>query len=94
MPKHPEANEANSLEPTIGEQFRFEEFKRGLEKLDDVRELREVATLLAKQALVIQPASIRYLAKEAARNLSSSSGRDWSAVASDMREHLMDHDSD
>lgn len=90
MPKHPEANEANSLEPTIGEQFRFEEFKRGLEKLDDVRELREIATLLARQALLLQPASIRYLAKEAAQNLSSSSGRDWSSVASEMREHLID----
>lgn len=92
--EHPEASDANSLEPTIGEQFRFEEFKRGLEKLHDLDELREIATLLAKQALVIQPASIRYLAKEAARNLSSSSGRDWSTVASEMREHLMDHDSD
>ena len=90
MPKHPEANEVNSLEPTIGEQFRYEEFKRGLEKMDDVRELREIATLLAKQALLLQPASIRYLAKEAAQNLTSASGRDWSSVASEMREHLMD----
>ena len=90
MPKHPEANEANSLEPTIGEQFRYEEFKRGLEKMDDVRELREIATLLAKQALLLQPASIRYLAKEAAQNLTSASGRDWSSVASEMRAHLLD----
>ena len=94
MLSHPEASDANSLEPTIGEQFRFEEFKRGLEKMDDVKELREIATLLAKQALVIQPASIRYLAKEAARNLSSSSGNDWSTVASEMREHLMDHETE
>tara|TARA_R100000005_G_C4985705_1_gene194138 strand:- start:405 stop:698 length:294 start_codon:yes stop_codon:yes gene_type:complete len=90
MLSHPEASDANSLEPTIGEQFRFEEFKRGLEKMDDVRELREIATLLAKQALLLQPASIRYLAKEAAQNLTSASGRDWSSVASEMREHLMD----
>tara|TARA_A100001035_G_C27654699_1_gene440927 strand:- start:81 stop:374 length:294 start_codon:yes stop_codon:yes gene_type:complete len=90
MPQHPEANEENSLEPTIGEQFRYEEFKRGLEKMDDVRELREIATLLAKQALLLQPASIRYLAKEAAQNLTSASGRDWSSVASEMREHLLD----
>ena len=62
--------------------------------MDDVKELREIATLLAKQALVIQPASIRYLAKEAARNLSSSSGHDWSTVASEMREHLMDHEAE
>lgn len=92
MVSHPEASDANSLEPTIGEQFRYEEFKRGLEKMNDVKELREIATLLAKQALVIQPASIRYLAKEAARNLNSSSGCDWSTVASEMREHLTNHD--
>ena len=92
MPEHPEAREVNSLEPTIGEQFRFEEFKRGLEKMNDVHELREIATLLAKQALVLQPASIRYLAKEAARNLSSASGRDWLEVASEMREHLLNTD--
>ena len=90
MPIHPEASESNSLEPTIGEQFRYEEFKRGLEKLDDVKELREIATLLAKQAMVLQPASIRYLAKEAAQNLTSASGNDWTEVASKMREHLMD----
>ena len=94
MPEHPEAHDANSLEPTIGEQFRFEEFKRGLEKMDDVAELREIATLLAKQALLLQPASIRYLAKEAARKLSSASGRDWSEVASEMREHLLSQDPD
>lgn len=94
MPKHPEADEANSLEPTIGEQFRFEEFKRGVEKMDSVKDLREIAMLLAKQALVIQPASIRYLAKEAARNLSSASGRDWSEVASEMRERLLSSDPD
>ena len=92
--EHPEASNANLFEPTIGEQFRFEEFKRGLEKLDDLDELRQIAILLAKQALVVQPASIRYLAKEAARNLSSSSGRDWSTVASEMREHLMDHEAE
>lgn len=94
MISHPEASDANSLEPTIGEQFRFEEFKRGLEKMDDVKELREIATLLAKQALVIQPASIRYLAKEAARNMTSSSGSEWSSVASAIRERLMDHETD
>ena len=88
MPKHPEADEVNSLEPTIGEHFRFEEFKRGLEKMDDVKELRELALLLAKQALVTQPATIRYLAREAARNLTSASGRDWSDVASEMTARL------
>lgn len=90
MPSHPEASDANSLEPTIGEQFRFEEFKRGLEKMDDVKELREIATLLAKQALVIQPASIRYLAKEAARNLASAPAGNWFEVAESLKSHLLD----
>ena len=94
MPIHPEASEANSLEPTIGEHFRYEEFKRGLEKIDDVNELREMAKLLAKQALVTQPACIRYLAKEAARNLTSGSGKDWSLVALEMREQLMDQSAE
>ncbi|HCA35895.1 MAG TPA: hypothetical protein DEP13_04545 [Gammaproteobacteria bacterium] len=90
MPSHPEASDANSLEPTIGEQFRLEEFKRGLEKMDDVKQLREIATLLAKQALVIQPASIRYLAKEAARNLASAPAGNWLEIAENLKSHLLD----
>lgn len=92
MMEHPEASNENLFEPTIGEQFRFEEFKRGLEKLDDVDELRQVAVLLARQAMIIQPATIRFLAKEAANNLCSSSGSDWSDVATEMREHLMSNE--
>ena len=94
MSEHPEVTDTNSLEPTIGEQFRYEDLKRGIDRLDDLGELKELAKLLAKQAMLIQPASIRYLAKEAARNLSSSSGRDWSTVASEMREHLMNHETE
>ena len=88
--RHPEASNANLFEPTIGEQFRYEEFKRGLDKLDDVDELRQIAVLLARQAMIIQPATIRYLAKEAANNLCSSSGSDWSSEVAAMRKHLLD----
>ena len=90
MTEHPEVDKSNLLEPTIGEQIRFEDFRRGLSKLDSLDELRELATLLAKQAMVIQPATIRYLAKEAARNLVSSSGMDWSQAAETIRDHLLD----
>lgn len=88
--EHPEASNANLLEPTIGEQFRYEEFKRGLDKLDNVDELRQIAVLLAKQALVVQPASIRYLAKEAARNLASAPAGNWLEVAERLKSHLLD----
>lgn len=90
MSDHPEvdAENSNSLEPTIGECFRLEEFKRGIDKIENIDELREIAKLLAQQAMMLQPAAIRYLAKEAARNLTSAAGKDWTAVASEMREHL------
>ena len=90
MTEHPEVDKKNLLEPTIGEQIRFEDFRRGLDKLDSVAELRELATLLAKQAMVIQPATIRYLANEAARNLVSSSGMDWTQEAEKIKNHLLD----
>lgn len=93
MKGHPEVENENVLEPTIGEQLRYEDFKRGVEKLESVSELRELVLLLAKQAMVLQPASIRYLAKEAARNLTAASGQDWTKVASDIREHLMGDES-
>tara|TARA_Y100001937_G_scaffold128800_1_gene208251 strand:+ start:10005 stop:10292 length:288 start_codon:yes stop_codon:yes gene_type:complete len=89
MKEHPEVENENLLEPTIGEQLRYEDFKRGVEKLDSVSELKELVLLLAKQAMVLQPASIRYLAREAARNLTTASDQDWTKVASDIRDHLM-----
>ena len=87
---HPEAADGNQIEPTIGEQLRFEEFKRTVQKLDNIEELREITVLLAKQAMVLQPSAIRYLAKEAAQNLCASSGSDWSQAVSEMKKHLLD----
>mgnify|MGYP003141560865 CR=1 FL=1 len=66
--KHPEVEEGNPLEPTIGEQLRLADFNNKLEKLDRA-ELLEIAKLLAKQALVTQPSAIRFLAREPAQNL-------------------------
>ena len=66
--KHPEVEEGNPLEPTIGEQLRLADFNNKLEKLDRA-ELLEIAKLLARQALVTQPSAIRFLAREAAQNL-------------------------
>lgn len=68
MLQHPENESLNTLEPTVGEQLRLAEFNHKLDKLDG-KELREIAKILAKQALVVQPSAIRYLAREAARNL-------------------------
>ena len=65
---HPEADDLNMLEPSVGEQLRLNEFLRGIDELT-LEELREVTALLAEQALMMQPAAIRWLAREAARNL-------------------------
>ena len=65
---HPEEDGLNMLEPSVGEHLRLAEFLKGIDELT-LEELREVTALLAKQALLMQPAAIRWLAKEAARNL-------------------------
>lgn len=88
MSEHPEVENTNSLEPTIGEQLRYEDLKRGIDRLDDLGELRELAKLLAKQAMLIQPASIRYLAKEAARNLANAPADKWLEMAETLKDHL------
>ena len=88
MSEHPEVSDTNSLEPTIGEQLRYEDLKRGIDRIDDLGELRELAKLLAKQAILIQPASIRYLAKEAARNLASAPADKWLEMAETLNSHL------
>lgn len=86
MKDHPEANEANALEPTIGEQLRYAEFCRSLEKAS-TDDLLEIAKLLGKQALVTQPSVIRFLAKEAANNLAGGL-KDWTNEARLIEEEL------
>ena len=90
MKEHPEANKGNSFEPTIGEQLRFAEFSKNLDKADP-REVLEVAKMLGKQAMVTQPAVIRYLAKEAASNLMGNGlTKDWSEEVDQIRRALLD----
>ena len=89
---HPEVDNQNPLEPTVGEQLRFAEFSKQLEKLDR-EELLEIARLLAKQALVMQPSAIRYLAKEAAQNLvAPASAEKWMRSAEVVRSALLEED--
>ena len=58
----------NNLEPSVGDQLRYAQFIKGIEKLNH-DELKDVVTELARLALVLQPAAIRWAAYEAAQNL-------------------------
>lgn len=90
---HPEAVNDNVIEPTVGEQLRLAEFNKKIEKLDR-QELLEITQMLAKQALVTHPSVIRYLAHEAARNLSGGGLKDWSEEAKQMKHALTDKSFD
>lgn len=76
--QHPERAQDNGLEPTVGEQLRLGEFLKTLERAGEP-ELRELCRAMARQVLLVYPAAMRYLAREAARNLS---GQPWSEEAS------------
>ena len=71
LAKHPESREASPFEPTIGEQLRLDGFLASARDMsrDD---LLEAVQLLAHHFFVTHPASVRFLAKEAARNLMGS----------------------
>tara|TARA_B100001059_G_scaffold235537_1_gene281519 strand:+ start:668 stop:868 length:201 start_codon:yes stop_codon:yes gene_type:complete len=56
------------IEPSLNDQLRYTQFVRGIEKLDQA-ELKEVTLELAKLALLMQPAALRWAASEAATNL-------------------------
>lgn len=73
MDRHPEQPRDRGLEPTIGDHMRLTEALRMIERAD-LEELRAVAKLLAQQAFVTHPAAIRYLSREAARNLAGGLG--------------------
>lgn len=66
--QHPEQPRDAGLEPTVGEQLRLAEALQLIERAG-TDDLRQIARLLAQQALMVQPAAIRYLSREAARNL-------------------------
>lgn len=77
--RHPERAQDNGLEPTVGEQLRLGEFLKKLDELGEA-ELKELCRLMAHQVLVVYPSAMRFLAREAAANLS---GQPWSAEASE-----------
>lgn len=56
------------IEPSLNDQLKYTRFVRGIEKLD-LKELKEVTLELARLALLIQPAALRWAANEAAENL-------------------------
>lgn len=70
---HPEASEDVGLEPTVDEQLRLAGLLKAIDDAD-VSQLRSLCRSLAHQALVVEPSVRRYLAREAARNLS---GEPW-----------------
>lgn len=65
----------------MGEELRLGEFLRTLERASE-EDLRAMCRLMARQVLVVYPAAIRYLAREAARNLAGV--QPWSEEASAM----------
>jgi hypothetical protein len=75
---HPERGVDNGLEPTVGEHMRLAQFLQALEKANEA-ELREISRKMAEQVLVVYPSALRYLAREAARNLG---GELWSKESS------------
>ena len=76
---HPERERDNGLEPTVGEQLRLAQFVNALDKANE-DELRQIAKQMAQQVLVTYPSALRFLAREAARNLA---GELWSPESSE-----------
>lgn len=76
---HPERERDNGLEPTVGDQLRLREFLLALDKASE-SELRELCGMMARQVMIVYPATVRYLAREAARNLA---GEPWSGTQSE-----------
>ena len=56
------------IEPSVNDQLKFAQFVKGLEQLNR-DELHKVSIELARLALLMQPAAIRWAAQEAAANL-------------------------
>lgn len=76
---HPEVNGESGFEPTVGEQLRLREAWQAIDQAEP-EQLRALCRQLAQQVLVIQPAAMRWLAREAAQNLA---GKPWSSEQSD-----------
>ena len=62
-----------TIEPSVNDQLRYAQMMKGIDKLER-DELLEVTKELARLALLLQPAAMRWAAYEAAKNLTSSYG--------------------
>lgn len=76
---HPEWNGESGFEPTVGEQLRLREAWLAIDRAEP-EQLRALCRQLAQQVLVVQPAAMRWLAREAAQNLA---GQPWTSEQSD-----------
>lgn len=76
---HPERGMDDGLEPTVGEQLRLAQFVNALDRASE-DELRGIAKQMAQQVMVTYPSALRFLAREAARNLA---GQPWSPASSE-----------
>ena len=61
------------IEPSVNDQLKFAKFVKEIERLDRDG-LHEVTVELARLALLMQPAAIRWAAQEAAANLGGFDG--------------------
>jgi hypothetical protein len=71
---HPECQGSQGIEPSVGEMLRLNEFLEGIKKLGE-QELRALCSRMAHQNLVAYPATLRWLAREAARSAFSEGER-------------------
>lgn len=79
---HPHQQERDGdrgIEPTVDEHLRLGRFVAALDQASE-DELRQIAKQMAMQVLMTYPAAMRWLAREAARNLG---GGPWKSEASD-----------
>lgn len=66
--QHPECSGAMAIEPSVGELLRLRQFKEQIDKLG-AQECRAICHQLADLALMTYPATLRWLAREAARGI-------------------------
>lgn len=69
MTSHPERTGDVGLEPGVGELLALREALDQLDRMDE-KALREIARSMARLVVVVYPSAMRWLAAEAARNLS------------------------
>jgi hypothetical protein len=80
----PDLDKASSdaIEPSVNELLVYRRTLDDIQRMG-VEELRHISRILARQALVVQPAAMRWLARDAAGNLSAS-WKGGAALAAEM----------